>query len=72
MTKKLYRLRYKDVKTNIVLEDGVVAENVLEAYQIGLRFAKQYGLLLLRVELMFSYRERRGKDKTTLLTYTRT
>jgi len=67
---KLYKLRYKDTRTSIILEDGVTANSVLEAYEIGRQFARKYGLLLLRVELMFSYRERKGRENT-LLTYTK-
>lgn len=71
MSRKLYKLRYKDTRNNIEIEDSVEAEDCITALQKGLLFSKRYGLLLLRVELMFSYRERKAKENT-LLTYTRT
>jgi len=71
MTSKLYKLHYQDVKNNILISDGIIAESCLEALQTGLKFAKKYGLILLKVELMFNYRDK-PKKQTNLFTYNRT
>jgi len=71
MTKKLYKLHYKDTRNNIEIQDAIVSESCLEALETGLKFAKRYGLILLKVELMFNYRDK-PKKQQTLYTYNRT
>ena len=62
MTKKLFRLHYRD-KNGILIQDGIVVPDCLTAYQSGLKFAQKYGLKLVKVELMFSYKEKETKNK---------
>jgi len=71
MNKKLYKLHYKDTKNNILIEDAIESESCLDALQKGLLFSKRYGLILLKVELMFSYRDKPKKERT-LFQYAKT
>jgi len=63
MAKKLFRLHYRDTRNNVLIQDGTIAENCIEALQEGLKFGKKFGLKLIKVELMFSYKEKETKNK---------